>query len=98
MKIKKMQCQCGCKGVLAESRSDCDGCNYNECYHADTCDRDNRESCSKIPGCDTTCAFYESLSYEDGQCKVGKSLGAGCWLLTCPDCGKAVENLPFSNI
>lgn len=103
--MKRLKCsKCGSEKVLVDTRSECDGCPSNSCVQLLPADDFNEHHCDILDGANCghvesfkDCPSYESRACEDGSCDRGDAGGAGCWLVTCAECGGVVGHLPFGS-
>jgi hypothetical protein len=68
---------CNSKTFTIEVKNDCAECEYNGWYDG------SEYRYGSVPN-----GNQIDQAYQEGECKIGTSYNAGCWLVKCATCGK----------
>lgn len=85
LKMEMLCKKCKSNMFTIDARTDCDDCEYNGWWDESEHGEWKYSALSE----DT----YRNEVDEEGECKMGTSYGAGCWLVKCTACGE-IFHLP----
>ena len=85
--MMEMKCdKCNCRAFNIEIKNECDECEHNRWWDEDK-EGDNWQPLP--PPDDIENVYYKTD--DDGECEMGTSFNAGCYLFKCTTCGNVTH-------